>query len=71
MMINPPIQELVNKTGNRYILVIEAAKRARQLADGETLLCDVKSNKEVTQAVQEIYQDKIGYVNFSAESDEK
>ncbi len=65
MMINPPIQELVDKTGNRYILVIEAAKRARQLADGEPLLCDVKSNKEVTQAVQEIYQDKIGYVNFS------
>lgn len=65
MMINPPIQELVNKTGNRYVLVIEAAKRARQLADGETPLCEVDSNKDVTRAVQEIYQDKISYVDFS------
>lgn len=65
MMINPPIQELVNKTGNRYVLVIETAKRARQLVDGENVLCDTDSKKEVTQAVQEIYNDKVGYVNFS------
>lgn len=70
MMINPPIQELVKKTGNRYVLVIEAAKRARQLADGEMPLCDVNSNKEVTQAVQEIYQDKVSYVDFSGVKDE-
>ncbi len=70
MMIDPPIQELVDKTGNRYILVIETAKRARQLVDGEQLLSDTNSNKEVTQAVQEIYQDKIGFVNFSHSEEE-
>lgn len=59
MMIYPPITELVEKTGSRYTLVIETAKRARQLAQGAEPLVSVDSNKEVTQAVNEIYNDKI------------
>ena len=35
MMIDPPIAELVKKAGSRYMLTIETAKRARQLADGK------------------------------------
>ena len=34
MMIYPPISELVKKTGSRYALVIETAKRARQIVEG-------------------------------------
>lgn len=32
-MIYPPINELVEKTGNKYELVIATAKRARELAN--------------------------------------
>ena len=71
MMINPPIQELVNKTGNRYILVIEAAKRARQLlVSGK----DADANmKPVSRAVDELYSDelKINYPREYFQTSEK
>lgn len=59
MMIYPPITELVKKTGSRYALVIETAKRTRQLVEGAQKLSDVKTSKDVTVAVNEIYEDKI------------
>ena len=59
MMIYPPIAELVEKTGSRYLLVIEAARRARQISTGAKPLCNCDSNKEVSIATNEIYQDKI------------
>lgn len=34
-MIYPPINELVEKTGNKYELVIATAKRAREIASEE------------------------------------
>ena len=61
MMIYPPITELVKKTGSRYTLVIETAKRARQLSQGAAPLSDVKSNKDVTVAVNELYEGKIAF----------
>lgn len=60
MMIYPPIAELVEKTGSRYVLVIEAAHRARQLSQGASPLCSCDSSKEVSIATNEIYQDKLG-----------
>lgn len=59
MMIYPPITELVKKTGSRYALVIETAKRTRQLVEGAQKLSDVKTSKDVTIAVNEIYENKI------------
>ncbi len=59
MMIYPPIAELVEKTGSRYALVIEAAKRTRQLVDGAPRLSEVDTSKDVTVAVNEIYEGKI------------
>ncbi len=59
MMIYPPITELVDKVGSRYILVIEAAKRARQLSQGAAPLVSINSNKEVSVATDEIYESKI------------
>ncbi len=61
MMIYPPITELVKKTGSRYTLVIETAKRARQLSLGAVPLSDVKSTKDVTVAVNEVYEGKIAF----------
>ncbi len=59
MMIYPPITELVKKTGSRYALIIETAKRTRQLVEGAQKLSDVSTAKDVTVAVNEIYEDKI------------
>lgn len=62
MMIYPPITELVKKTGSRYALVIETAKRTRQLVNGAQKLSDVETSKDVTVAVNEIYEGKIDVV---------
>ena len=59
MMIYPPIAKLVEKTGSRYTLVIEAAKRARQLSEGSQALSNCDSSKEVSIATNEIYEDKL------------
>ncbi len=58
-MIYPPIAKLVEKTGSRYTLVIEAAKRARQISEGASPLCQSDSNKEVSIATNEIFENKI------------
>ena len=63
MMIKPPITELVEKTGNRYLLTIETAKRARPLTDGKQPLVNTKSGKEVSIAAEEIYEDKLNYIH--------
>ncbi len=67
MMIYPPITELVKKTGSRYALVIETAKRTRQLVEGAQKLSDVDTSKDVTVAVNEIYEDKIEFVKRNQE----
>lgn len=59
MMIHPPIAQLVEKTGSRYTLVLEAAKRARQLSGGATPLVENASGKDVSVATREIYEEKI------------
>ncbi len=65
MMIYPPITELVKKTGSRYSLVIETAKRTRQLVNGAPKLSDVETSKDVTIAVNEIYEGKIEIIDAS------
>ncbi|WP_027627869.1 DNA-directed RNA polymerase subunit omega [Ruminiclostridium cellobioparum] len=61
-MIYPSINELMKKVDSRYTLVVETAKRARQLVDGANKLTKVNSDKEVTVAIHEIAEDKITYV---------
>lgn len=61
-MIEPAIGKLMKKADCKFTLVIETAKRARQLADGANRLSECKSNKPVTIAVNEILEDKITYV---------
>ena len=46
--------------GSRYTIVIAAAKRARQLVDNaEPLADEIKVDKPVSIAVQELYEGKI------------
>ncbi|RCX17987.1 DNA-directed RNA polymerase subunit omega [Anaerobacterium chartisolvens] len=61
-MIEPPINSLMTKVDSRYTLVVAAAKRARQLADGAHKLTKCNSDKPVTIAINEINEDKITYV---------
>lgn len=61
MMSFPSIDDLIKKVDNKYTLVTLAAKRARELTDGEPALIEAKGKKPVTIALEEIYYDKITY----------
>ena len=60
-MLNPPINQLLKKVDSRYTLVIAAAKRAREIIEGEEGAMEVGSNKPVTVATHEIANDRIVY----------
>jgi len=68
-MLKPPINELLKKVDSRYTLVIATAKRARQLIDGNEKLIDSESNKPVTIATKEIFEDKISYKKIKPENE--
>ena len=55
MPVNKPaIDELDQKVDCRYTLVVESAKRARELVGGAQPLIDPKDKKPVSIAVDEI-----------------
>lgn len=60
-MINPSLDVLVQKVDSKYTLVVLAAKRAREIMDGQQPLAESKSNKPVTVALEEVAQGKITY----------
>lgn len=55
MMNYPPLNELVEKAGCRYMLVTAVSKRARQLLDDTETLGD---RKPVSVAVEEYFSGK-------------
>ena len=63
MMIYPPISKLMEQADSRYTLVIETAKRARQLAEGSDPMINIASKKHVTIAANEIAQGRVAYIN--------
>lgn len=69
MMIEPPIGELLKRVDCRYTLAVEAAKRARQLIDGEQPLFESKENKPLSIAIEEIHRGLITY-SRAEEADE-
>ncbi len=60
-MVNPTMDELLKKVDSKYTLVVLAAKRARELLDGAELKVSMKSTKNVTNALEEIIEDRITY----------
>ncbi len=62
-MMYPGISELMNKVDCRYTLVIESAKRARQLVDGAEPLTEKHEQNPVSQAAAEIFSEKITYIS--------
>ena len=64
-MLEPEIDKIVKKADCRYTLVVETAKRARQLVDGAQPLTEDPDPNPVTEAVKEIYEDKVTYIRPS------
>ena len=60
-MIHKEINYLLSKVDCRYTLVVETAKRARQLIDGASPLTNAVENNSVSQAVNEIEQDRVTF----------
>lgn len=61
MLIKPPIDDLTKKVDSKYTLVTLAARRARQLTDGDPALAEADTNKTVSIAMEEIFEGKITY----------
>ena len=61
MLIKPTLESLMTKVDSKYTLVTLAAKRARQLTDGDEPLVDVDTTKVVAIAMEGIDQGKITY----------
>ncbi len=59
MMVVPTVSSLLEKVDNRYRLVIITAKRARQIAEGSTVLTNAKEEAPVTLAANEIAEGKV------------
>ena len=59
MMVKPTTAELLQKTDNKFKLVIATAKRARQIANGDEKLTKVDEESPVTIAANEIAEGKV------------
>ena len=57
----PSLEKSLEKVSNRYLLVVIAAKRARQLNRGAAAQVETKQNKPTSVALQEIAEAKVGY----------
>ncbi len=55
MAINKPsVEELKEKAGSTYTLVVEVSRRTRELVDGAQPLVDPKERKPIGVAIDEI-----------------
>ena len=61
MIIDPPITSLAKRVDCRYTLIVEVAKRARQLVAGAEPLIATDENKPVSIAVREVDQGLVTY----------
>lgn len=61
-MFQPELDDIMEKVDCRYTLIVEIAKRARQLIDGAEPLTEEVNPNPVSQAIEEIIEDKITYV---------
>lgn len=59
MMIEPPIDKLIQKTICRYALVTGIAKRAKELQSQYPELLENSGLKPISYAAKEIYEGKL------------
>ncbi|MBE6099828.1 MAG: DNA-directed RNA polymerase subunit omega [Anaerovibrio sp.] len=61
-IVTPSLDQVLPKVDSRYTLVSLAAKRARDIMDGShDVMADRVSTRDVTNALEEIYEGKITY----------
>lgn len=60
-LVDLPLEQLLPYVDSKYTLVSLAAKRARELLDGDLPLLVSRSNKPVTIALEEIANGLITY----------
>jgi DNA-directed RNA polymerase subunit omega len=60
-MAFPSLAETLEKISNRYLLVVLAAKRARQLNRGAPAQVETRYKKPTSTALEEIAHGKVGY----------
>ena len=59
MMVLPTVTDLLEVVDNRFRLVIVTSKRARQIAEGSTVLTEIKEKSPATLAANEIAEGKV------------
>lgn len=62
MLIKPPIEVLLPKVANRYVLTLLTAKRARQLVDGGQPMTSHDESNTVSTAAWELAEDSLQVV---------
>jgi DNA-directed RNA polymerase subunit omega len=68
-LLYPSIDQLVETAGSKYLLVVAASKRARMLREGARMkIWNPKSNKHVGVALEEIYNQNIGYEKITKDT---
>ena len=60
-MAFPSLESALNKVSNRYLLVVLAAKRSRQLNRGAQARVESKHKKPTSGALEEIAAAKVEY----------
>jgi DNA-directed RNA polymerase subunit omega len=60
-MAFPSLENSLNKVSNRYLLVVLAAKRARQINRGAPARVETKQKKPTSIALEEIASAKVEY----------
>ena len=60
-MAFPSLEQSLDKVSNRYLLVVLAAKRARQLNRGATARVETKHKKPTSSALEEIAAAKVEF----------
>ena len=61
MLLYPPMAQLVDKTGSRYLLVNLVARRAREISAQEEEEGESSDKKSVSVAIDEVYTGKLGF----------
>ncbi len=65
-IVTPSLDQVLPKVDSRYTLVSLAAKRARDIMDGShAVTAERTSIRDVTNALEEIYEGKITYKRLS------
>ncbi|HEX7213831.1 MAG TPA: DNA-directed RNA polymerase subunit omega [Methylomirabilota bacterium] len=57
----PSLEKSLDNVSNRYMLVVLAAKRARQLNRGAKPQVDTRHKKPTSTALEEIAEARVGY----------